>query len=502
MKALNNSNCFKLTQSAQKMRLPKGFIIVPYKYTAWSFNMMMKQKGFFQFVSTRSKGFGLLEIVVAMGVLGVMTMGVVSVVDLVAKGGKTSSQTLQTAEMVNNLSMIMQSQAACDATFAGRTLPAASVEGAVLNSSNTIPLTNLSLTTTAGSTVNLIQTGVDYGGLIVDEILVQHLGAHSPFVDGGINVTKNFVKVHLKIRRTGTSALGVPEFTRAVSTSMIAREDNLGFVRCDPTGTGAPVGGGATPADEEAVCEGVMGGTYTETPPAGTPKCQIAKMSISANPADYGTTANFPSGANGVFIANALQTTGNIGTSGNITTSGNLSAASVSASSSLTTSQLIASMPLNTVLITASTVNVTGGFSAGNISTGGALSAASLTTSGAITSGAISATGNITATGSITATSDFRLKKNIRPIDNALDGVLNLRGVYYNWKDPNSDKKTQVGVIAQEVEKVFPQVVYNHPNGFKSVDYSHLVAVLIEALKEQQKQIDELKKNKNKDHAN
>lgn len=100
-------------------------------------------------------------------------------------------------------------------------------------------------------------------------------------------------------------------------------------------------------------------------------------------------------------------------------------------------------------------------------------------------------------TNNINETSDIRLKKDIVTIDNALDKVNQMRGVYFNWrtdefKDRKLDSTNQIGVIAQEVEKIFPQVVGTDKDGYKSVEYSKLVAVLIEAMKEQQKTINNL----------
>lgn len=102
-------------------------------------------------------------------------------------------------------------------------------------------------------------------------------------------------------------------------------------------------------------------------------------------------------------------------------------------------------------------------------------------------------TGNFTATGDVTAFSDITLKKNIELIPNALDKVLNLRGVTYNRIDIENEPK-QSGVIAQEVEKVLPEVVHTNGDGIKSVSYGNMVGLLIEAIKEQQQQIDELKR--------
>ncbi|MDP3468581.1 MAG: tail fiber domain-containing protein, partial [Daejeonella sp.] len=94
----------------------------------------------------------------------------------------------------------------------------------------------------------------------------------------------------------------------------------------------------------------------------------------------------------------------------------------------------------------------------------------------------------------INETSDERWKMDIKTIENALPKVLAMRGVNYNWRteefpDKNFNNGLQLGLIAQEVEKVIPEVVDTDEKGFKSVEYSKLVALLLEAIKEQQKQI-------------
>jgi len=86
--------------------------------------------------------------------------------------------------------------------------------------------------------------------------------------------------------------------------------------------------------------------------------------------------------------------------------------------------------------------------------------------------------------------SDQSIKENIRPINYGLSTVLKLRGVEYNLKrDP--EKLDKIGLIAQEVEKVLPQVVYPTPDDIKGVNYQAIVPVLIEAIKEQQKTIEQ-----------
>jgi len=103
---------------------------------------------------------------------------------------------------------------------------------------------------------------------------------------------------------------------------------------------------------------------------------------------------------------------------------------------------------------------------------------------------ALDVSGTIRATGDVIAYSDIRVKENITTIENALDKVKKLRGVEYNKID-NPEKS--IGVIAQEIEEVIPEVVREDNEGMKSVAYGNITAVLIEAIKEQQKQIDELK---------
>jgi hypothetical protein len=98
--------------------------------------------------------------------------------------------------------------------------------------------------------------------------------------------------------------------------------------------------------------------------------------------------------------------------------------------------------------------------------------------------------GTIRATGDVIAYSDQRVKENIHTIDNALDKVSQMRGVSFN---KIGDDNKSVGVIAQEIEKILPEVVHEDDKGMKSVAYGNIVGVLIEAIKEQQKQIDELK---------
>jgi hypothetical protein len=110
-----------------------------------------------------------------------------------------------------------------------------------------------------------------------------------------------------------------------------------------------------------------------------------------------------------------------------------------------------------------------------------------------VTAGRIDATNDVVAYSS----SDIRFKENIKPIENALDKISKISGNTYDWKEENKIEHgyegNDVGVIAQEIEAVLPQLVQTRESGYKAVKYDKLVALLIEGIKEQQKQIDELK---------
>ncbi len=107
-------------------------------------------------------------------------------------------------------------------------------------------------------------------------------------------------------------------------------------------------------------------------------------------------------------------------------------------------------------------------------------------------------TGNIAVAGNIFTSSDIRFKKNVTTLSGSLDKLMKLRGTEYDWKvkefpAKNFDNRHQIGFIAQELEKVFPELVTTAKDGYKSVDYTHIVPVLVEAMKEQQKMIEQLK---------
>ena len=112
--------------------------------------------------------------------------------------------------------------------------------------------------------------------------------------------------------------------------------------------------------------------------------------------------------------------------------------------------------------------------------------------------------GEIRATNDITAyySSDIRLKENIKPLEGTLEKIDSIRGVTYDWKELTEEERKKVhshtgsdiGVIAQEVEKVFPDLVEDRPHGYKAVNYEKLSAVLLSAVKELKQEVEDLKK--------
>jgi hypothetical protein len=118
---------------------------------------------------------------------------------------------------------------------------------------------------------------------------------------------------------------------------------------------------------------------------------------------------------------------------------------------------------------------------------------ATIDTSITVGSGVTITTNGINVVGVITSTdfnsaSDLILKTNIQPILNPIDKILQINGVTFNWRENN---KPSVGIIAQEIEKVFPELVQGENP--KTVNYNGLIGLLIEAIKEQQTEINNLK---------
>jgi hypothetical protein len=233
----------------------------------------------------------------------------------------------------------------------------------------------------------------------------------------------------------------------------------------------------------------------------------ISGISLGSNLATLtigtGLSGTSYNGSTGVTIANSGVTSNVAGTG--VTVSGATGAVTISIGQSVATS---ATPSFDQVITTnngngtnyrvgddawfgdvnaANTVRLKGvqDATAGYLTFGNQATALGLTNSTTLTWGAA-----FTATGDVTAFSDVRVKENIKTIDNALNKVLCLRGVTFNRIDLD-DKSEKMGVIAQEIKEVVPQVVMEE-NDKLSVAYGNLAGLFIEAIKEQQIKIDNL----------
>ncbi len=103
---------------------------------------------------------------------------------------------------------------------------------------------------------------------------------------------------------------------------------------------------------------------------------------------------------------------------------------------------------------------------------------------GGATRFAVRANGSVCSTGGFVACSDIRLKKNVHPVPDALERICLLRGVNFHWAKEGYDPGLQMGLVGQEVEKVFPELVTTDPDGVKFLAYAPLTGALVEAIKE------------------
>ncbi len=117
---------------------------------------------------------------------------------------------------------------------------------------------------------------------------------------------------------------------------------------------------------------------------------------------------------------------------------------------------------------------------------------------GDFAAGYLNVIGDLQVDGASVTPSDIRLKKNLTILNNSIEIINKLNGYYFDWNNLAKENLAvksgkQVGLIAQEVEKVLPEIVLTNSKGFKTVDYTKFTPILVEAIKEQQTQIEELK---------
>jgi hypothetical protein len=107
----------------------------------------------------------------------------------------------------------------------------------------------------------------------------------------------------------------------------------------------------------------------------------------------------------------------------------------------------------------------------------------------------LSKSGNLTIAGALTQSSDIRLKEDIEPVDDALDGVLRLTPIRYRFREGTGHPtESRIGLSAQEVREIFPELVEEDMQGFLGVAYTDLAAILVRAMQEQQAEVDSLRR--------
>jgi len=241
----------------------------------------------------------------------------------------------------------------------------------------------------------------------------------------------------------------------------------------------------------------ITGGTWNGgTIPTGYGGTGLTTFS-AANNALYSTSASalaagtLPVAAGGTGATSATAYAVQCG--GTTSTGAHQSIASVGTSGQVLTSNGAGALPS---FQNAAGATITGTTTAGTYyvigttSTSGSLTTASISNTNAVSYNAN--TGALTAV-SMVSSSDERLKSNIQTLTNAVQTVENLRGVSYLRND-----RPEIGVVAQEVEKVLPMLVHEDPEGYKSVAYGNMVGLLIEAVKELSAEVKALKAELNK----
>lgn len=213
-----------------------------------------------------------------------------------------------------------------------------------------------------------------------------------------------------------------------------------------------------------------------------------------------GTGVTLSSGQ--ISIGQAVGTTDNV-TFNNVTVSGTLTSDDIT-SSNVTASGNVVVQGNLTVNGTTTTINsTTVTVNDKNLVLADSAADATAANGAGITIGGANATFNYASVGdkwvankqvdapNFNSTSDMRLKDNIETINSALDKVSSIRGVTFTWKE---NGKASMGVIAQEVEAVAPEVI-SETNGYKAVNYDGLIGLLIESIKDLKKEIEALKQN-------
>ena len=361
-----------------------------------------------------------------------------------------------------------------------------------LTSCTGLPITGITSSTTIGLGVGSIELGH------ATDTTITRVSAGLVAIEGvnvvTVSATQTLTNKTLTSPTLTTPALGTPSSGTLTSCTGLPLTTGV-------TGT-LPVANGGTGVTASTGTGSVVLSTSPTlvTPLLGTPTSgNLANCTFpTLNQNTSGSAATLTTGRTIAITGDLTYTSPSFNGSGNVTAAGTLATVNANVGT-FGSGGAIPTITVNAKgLITG--VTTTAVTSGTTITDDTSTNASRFLTFTSATSGSISAanvsstkltfnpsTGALSAT-DFNSTSDINLKDNIQTIVNPLDKIIKLNGVTFNWKE---NQKPSIGVIAQELEKVLPELVTQ--GDIKTVNYNGLIGVLIEAVKEQQKQIDELK---------
>jgi hypothetical protein len=444
--------------------------------------------------------------------------------------GLTATQTLTNKTLTSPTITGSGDIAANDLTLAGN-LTVNGTTTTVASTNTTISDNLLELNSGAGSNANdsgiLIERGSTGDNAIMawdesaDKFIVGTTTATNSST-GNLTITTGTLVANVEGNVTGNvtgNCSGTSGSTtgNAATATALATARNIGGVSFDGTGN-INLPGVNTAGNQDTSGTAAIATTVTVADESSDTACNVLFTTAATGdlPPKSGTNLTFNS-SSGVLTATGFagaltgDVTGNADTATALATARNIAGVSFdgSANISLALTNLGISDGTNGQFLQ---TNGSGTFSFATVSTP-TLSSLSLDTtddvqfdSFGVGTAASGTTGEIRATNDVTAfySSDVALKEDITNISNPLEAVDKLNGVLFNWKQSYIDqrggedgyfvRKKDVGVIAQDVEKVLPEAVATRPDGVKAVKYDRLTCLLIEAVKALKLEIEELKK--------
>lgn len=385
-------------------------------------------------------GMGLIEVMIALGLMTIIGAGITTLVLSGNKGQKNLELKQDSQGLMNEIQLVLSNTNNCTNSIAQIKPPAAVAAGGVAKQ-------NVDITLPGGQVMNVGKT-YGSGGLDISELnlTIQADSGNRVQRTNPSNVMTTYrEQVAILNVRTGKtsgaeqSSSGPAEYAEKSFSFKILVDNSTNQAHYCSMDSGASF---------QETCTDMLDGVYDTAAPS--PKCLMRNLYLGGNfPAtNPGNAAIYSPGASGDLVF--APATGK--------------------------SLIIFNRGTNQNILRYDSVGKTFAF-----------------TGNAATDTTIQVDGSITATGTITASSDIRMKKNITPILNALEKVSQISGVQFYYKKDTHNEYPQLGFVAQDLQKVAPELVRTDKNGYLSVAYGNATALLVEALKEQQKQIEALR---------